>query len=293
MRELDWLILRKLYEKRSISKAAEDLYVTQSALTKRVKTIEQEWGVEVVKRSSQGVTFTEDGRYLVKKAGIMLDFLGEIREHFSERHGVKELVRVGVPNSFARLHMPKLLKGYVDAYTRLQFKTFPNSSDMLIRQITDGTIDIAIVCGDYPFLGEKICLFEEELYIMAPMGTALEDVEHLPIIESYLNPMVKLLLNQWWKDHFGESLHAAHFVPYSDIAIEMVENGLGICFLFGSDWAFDRSRFQLIPIYNKEQEPVSRRVWMMLSDSCYRNQDIMDFISFTEEYYHINKIERK
>ena len=70
MRELDWLILRKLYEKRSISKAAEDLYVTQSALTKRVKTIEQEWGVEVVKRSNQGVTFTEDGRYLVKKAGI-------------------------------------------------------------------------------------------------------------------------------------------------------------------------------------------------------------------------------
>ena len=69
MRELDWLILRKLYEKRSISKAAEDLYVTQSALTKRVKTIEQEWGVEVVKRSSQGVTFTEDGRYLVKKRG--------------------------------------------------------------------------------------------------------------------------------------------------------------------------------------------------------------------------------
>ena len=249
--------------------------------------------MEVVKRSSQGVTFTEDGRYLVKKAGIMLDFLGEIREHFSERHGVKELVRVGVPNSFARLHMPKLLKGYVDAYNHLQFKTFPNSSDMLIRQITDGTIDIAIVCGDYPFLGEKICLFEEELYIMAPMGTALEDVEHLPIIESYLNPMVKLLLNQWWKDHFGESLHAAHFVPYSDIAIEMVENGLGICFLFGSDWAFDRSRFQLIPIYNKEQEPVSRRVWMMLSDSCYRNQDIMDFISFTEEYYHVNKIERK
>lgn len=97
MQELDWLILRKLYEKRSISKAAEDLYVTQSALTKRVKTIEQEWGIEVVKRSNQGVTFTEDGRYLVKKAGIMLDFLGEIREHFSERHGVKELVRVGCP----------------------------------------------------------------------------------------------------------------------------------------------------------------------------------------------------
>ena len=35
MRELDWLILRKLFEKRSISKAAEDLYVTLT-LNKRL-----------------------------------------------------------------------------------------------------------------------------------------------------------------------------------------------------------------------------------------------------------------
>lgn len=288
MKELDWLILKKLYEKRSISKAAEDLYMTQSALTKRLRSIEQEWDVEIVKRSSQGVTFTEDGRYLVKKAGIMLDFFGEIRDHLSERHGTKELLRIGVPNSFARLHMPKLLKDYIDEFNRLQFKMIPNSSDMLIRQITDGTLDIAIVCGDYPFLGEKTCLFEEELFIMAPIGLSLDDVEHLPIIESFLNPMVKLLLIQWWKDHFGEVMHTAHYVPYSDIAIEMVENGLGICFLFGSGWNFDRERFQLIPIYNKEETPVSRKVWMMLSDSCYKSQDIMDFVTFTENYYHTN-----
>lgn len=148
--------------------------------------------------------------------------------------------------------MPKLLKGYVDAYNRLQFKTFPNSSDMLIRQITDGTIDIAIVCGDYPFLGEKICLFEEELYIMAPR-TALEDVEHLPIIGIIFKSDGKIAAQPVVEGSLWRILHAAHFVPYSDIAIEMVENGLGICFLFGSDWPFDRSRFQLIPIYNKEQ----------------------------------------
>lgn len=288
MKEMDWLILKKLYEKRSISKAAEDLYLSQSALTKRLRSIEEDWHVEIVKRSSQGVTFTEDGRYLVKKAGIMLDFLGEIRDHLSERHGVKELLRIGVPNSFARLHMPKLLKDYVAQYNRLQFKTIPNSSDQLIRQITDGTLDIAIVCGDYPYLGEKTCLFEEDLFIMAPAGTALDDVEHLPIIESYLNPMVKLLLGQWWRDHFGDALHTAHSVPYSDIAIEMVENGLGICFLFGSGWSFDRERFQLIPICSRDGTPVSRKVWMMLSESCYKSPDIMDFVTFTEKYYHAN-----
>ena len=262
--------------------------MTQSALTKRLRSIEEEWNVEIVKRSSQGVTFTEDGRYLVKKAGIMLDFLGEIRDHLSERHGTKELLRIGVPNSFARLHMPKLLKEYVAQYNRLQFKTIPNSSDQLIRQITDGTLDIAIVCGDYPYLGEKTCLFEENLFIMAPAGTCLEDVEHLPIIESYLNPMVKLLLSQWWKDQFDDTLHTAHSVPYSDIAIEMVENGLGICFLFGSDWNYDQEQFQLLPVCNRENVPVSRKVWMMLSERCCKSQDIMDFVTFAEKYYHVN-----
>lgn len=67
MKEIDWKILVVLYEKKSMTKAAEALYMTQSALTKRVRAIEEEWNVEVVRRSSQGVEFTEDGIYLVKR----------------------------------------------------------------------------------------------------------------------------------------------------------------------------------------------------------------------------------
>lgn len=57
MKNIDWKILKVLYEKRSMTKAAEALYMTQPALTKRIKAIEAEWGVEVVKRSSKGRDF--------------------------------------------------------------------------------------------------------------------------------------------------------------------------------------------------------------------------------------------
>ena len=53
MKDIDWKILAVLAEKRSITKAADALYMTQSALTKRLKSIEAEWNVEIVKRSSQ------------------------------------------------------------------------------------------------------------------------------------------------------------------------------------------------------------------------------------------------
>ena len=92
------MILKVLYEKRSMTQAAEALYMTQPALTKRTKSIESEWGIEVVKRSSRGVTFTEEGKYLVKKSSIMIDFLNEIQEHFADRKMSKELLKIGIPN---------------------------------------------------------------------------------------------------------------------------------------------------------------------------------------------------
>lgn len=291
MKDIDWKILTVLYEKRSMTKAAETLYMTQSALTKRIKAMETEWNIEIVRRSSKGVEFTEDGHYLVKKASIMLDFLQEIEEHFSEKRASREYLRIGVPNSFARLHMPKLFKEYKEKYDRLQITTVPNSSELLIQQLVDGSLDISIICGDFPYLGEKACLFEEALYIALPVGMKLDDVSQQPLIKSYLNPMVASLVNQWWKNHFGSLPHEAYRVPHSDIAIEMVENGLGITFLFGDKWRVKSEHVQLIPLYDQNDQPITRRVWMMFSEKCYRSQDIMDFISLVEEYYHVNKIE--
>lgn len=288
MKNLDWQILSTLYVKKSITKTAEALYLTQPALTKRIKAIEQEWQVKVVIRTSKGVVFTEEGKYLAKKADIMLDFLDEIRTHFSSGRQSQELLRIGVPNSFARLHMPMLVSSYIKEHDKIQFKTTPNSSDILIQQLCDGSLDIAIVCGDYTYLGEKICLMEEALYMVTPKGMRLDDAEGLPLIESFLNPVVKKLIDQWWRQHFGSLPHGSHAVPFFDIAIEMVDKGLGVCFVFGSDWQINEERLQMIPILDRHQQQLTRRVWMMIDERCFKNQDIMDFVTYVEKYYHLD-----
>lgn len=289
MKEIDWKILTVLYEKKSMTKAADALFMTQSALTKRVRAIEEEWDIEIVKRSSQGVLFTGDGRYLMNKAHIMLDFLKEIENHFAENKTMKELLKIGVPNSFARLHMPHLLGEYVTGEDKIQVKTVPNSSDVIIRQLTDGSIDIGILCGDYPYLGEKVCLFHEEMYMIAPKGMRMEDIGDLPLIVSNFNSLVKLMVDQWWKLHFGIIPQEAYRVPYADIAIEMVESGLGVTFVFGSRWKVNEEKLQKMPVYDRKGDAVSRNVWMMISDPCFRNQDIMDFIRFVEKYYQVDR----
>ncbi len=289
MKDIDWKILVVLYEKKSMTKAAEALYMTQSALTKRVRAIEEEWNVEVVKRSSQGVVFTEEGKYLVKKANIMIDFLKEIEHHF-RGNTKKELVKIGVPNSFARIHMPQLLMEYLGKYNNLQLRTISNPSDVIIQQLTNGSLDMGIICGDYPFIGEKVCLMNEEMYMVTPKGMKFDEIERHTLIESYYNPLVKLMVNQWWQSHFGEIPQDTYSVPHADIALEMVESGIGVTFVFGSKWKVNEEKLQKLPVYDSQGNVVSRKVWLMMADRCFRSPAITEFISFIENYYQVNII---
>ena len=61
MDEKDYELLHALDETRNITHAADKLYMTQSALSKRIKALEQELGVEIVLRSRQGIRFTPAG----------------------------------------------------------------------------------------------------------------------------------------------------------------------------------------------------------------------------------------
>ena len=54
----DWEMLVKLYKWKSITKTAEELFMTQPALTKRLKQIEEEFGVSIALRSMGSLTAT-------------------------------------------------------------------------------------------------------------------------------------------------------------------------------------------------------------------------------------------
>lgn len=289
MKELDWKILIVLYEKCSISKTAETLYLTQSAVTKRIKNMENEWGIDVIRRSSQGVTFTEEGIYLAQKASVMLDFLREIREYYAQRECQKKTLTIGIPNSFSRLYFPEFLSKYIERFDRLDVRLLPNSSEVVLQKLMDGSVDIGFVCGDYPYLGEKEPLLDENLYLLVPAGMPLDEIERRPFIQWKMNPLVELIRDQWWKAQYGSLPHKNYQVPFADIAIEMVEKGLGVTTLFGDKWHIDPEKVQMIQAFDEQGNKVSRRVWMMLSDRCFRDPDISDFVSMAEEFFDVNK----
>lgn len=57
----DWKILKVISEERSLTKAAERLFISQPSLTYRLNKMEKEFGVKILNRFSSGVSFTIQG----------------------------------------------------------------------------------------------------------------------------------------------------------------------------------------------------------------------------------------
>ena len=72
MDEKDFELLEALDETRNITHAADKLYMTQSALSKRIKSMEQELGVEILLRSRQGIRFTPAGEKVLERSRAAL-----------------------------------------------------------------------------------------------------------------------------------------------------------------------------------------------------------------------------
>lgn len=96
----------------SFSKAAENLFITQSAVSRRIKFLEEQYGYSLIDRSGQILTATEAGRVVIEKAEKMLqienDLLNDLRE-LSPRAGI---VFCCTP-SFGVAYLPDIMKDFM------------------------------------------------------------------------------------------------------------------------------------------------------------------------------------
>ena len=122
MKDSDWEILYRLYETPNITKVANMLYISQPSLTKRLKSIEEEFNIKIVDRTSKGVEFTPEGEYLAKKAESYMKFIEEIRNDLkSYKEEYQGVISIGSAYSFSRFELADLLSEYSKNHPGVSF----------------------------------------------------------------------------------------------------------------------------------------------------------------------------
>lgn len=228
MDEKDFALLCALDETRNITRAAEKLYLTQSALSKRIHSIEQELNVELLLRSRTGVRFTPAGEKVLAHSRAAAHQLELLRRSLSfDRDEVGGTLRAGISINYALYRLPDALAAYHKKYPNVRLDITTGHSRHLYRQMVEGALDIAVLRGEYSWDGPQFLLAQEGIcliYAREHEGRPLSDYLY---ISHPTDQTQETLTARWLRENRLDA--GAHHVCVDSVTtcVEMVRRGIG------------------------------------------------------------------
>ena len=218
----------------SLTKAAERLGCTQSAVSHSIDSLEKELGFPLLKRGRAGVRLTAEGERLLPAARGLLNSAEQLDQVAAAIRGLDTgTVRIGAFTSVAVHWLPGVLKEFQNDYPRVDFRLFNGDYHDVEQWLSDGSIDIGFVNVPCALDCECIPLLEDRLLAILPEDSRFASYPKFPLVECETEPFISLLESS---DHDARrALEAAgvkpnvRFYTKDDYAIiAMVEQGLGM-----------------------------------------------------------------
>ena len=218
----------------SLTRAAQALGCTQSAVSHSIDSLEQELGFALLKRGRAGVRLTGEGERLIPAVRNLLNSAEQLAQTAASIRGLESgTVRIGSFTSVAVHWLPPVLKEFQKDYPRVDFKLLNGDYHDVEQWLMEGSIDIGFVNVPSAVDFECIPLMEDRLLAILPRHSRFESYPRFPLVECETEPFISLLESS---DHDARrALEAAgvkpnvRFYTKDDYAIiAMVEQGLGI-----------------------------------------------------------------
>ncbi len=280
MRSQDWEILKVLYENKNITRTGKQLFISQPALTNRIKQIEKEFGIKIINRDRRGVQFTPQGEYLAKSAEEMILKLQQIKDHLTNMESkVVGTINLGVSSFFTKYKLPQLLRAFKDNYPNVEFKVTTGWSRDLFHSLYKKDIHIAFVRGEYTWFEQKHLLFEDQLCVASKDKIDISNLPNLPRIDYKTDNLLKSIIDHWWIENFTRPPMVTMEVDQVDTCKEMVVNGLGYAIMPGMILKGNEDIHKVF-ITDKENNPLIRNTWMLYHNESLEVNVINAFVSF-------------
>lgn len=150
----------RVYEERSINKAAKQLFITPQGLSKLINNLEEELDTKLFTRSPKGMIPTESGKYLYENCLPLLNKLEEIQIGLHKLKEKKPKLHIGFSCGALNVFDFKKLEEYKKKYKDIEIKWEEADNETIKKLIDNGSIDIGFVIGEIT----NTNLWSKELY---------------------------------------------------------------------------------------------------------------------------------
>ena len=228
-------VFEKTVELSSLTKAAQELGLTQSGVSHMLSAIEAELQLPLLKRTRTGARLTPEGERMMPYIHEIVRQEKLLRQAATSLHTlVTGKIRIGTFTSVATHWLPAMMMQFQKEHPRVDFQLFNGDYHDINTWLEEGSIDIGFVTmPDYPKNCRGIALKEDRLLAVLPKEhplagnssfpvAAVENESFISIMENSANDARRAL------DMAGVKAHVKYTTKDDYAVIAMVEQGLGI-----------------------------------------------------------------
>lgn len=224
-------------EHASFSEAAERLHLTQPAVSKRVRLLEDDLGVNLFDRIGRKVSLTEAGRALLPRARRLLNDAREMRRAVADLSGdVGGRLVMGTSHHIGLHRLPVPLRRFTHDYPEVELDIRFMDSEAACHAVEIGDLELAIVTlppSPLPHLSMQTVWDDPLVFMTSPdhplagsKGVALKTLLKEPAVLPSSSTYTRRILEQAVREQ-GLSLNIAMETNYLETLQMLVASGLG------------------------------------------------------------------
>ena len=225
----DIQLLMTLHRTSNITRTAEELYTTQSSVSKRIRQLEKELGIILVLRSRLGIQFTPAGEIVLRHVSAIARELRTMNQELNDTQGIiSGTLRVGVSINYAMYRLPPILRRYQEYYPLVHTQTIIEVSQKIYSMFIAGQMELAIVRGEYSdWDGPRMLLGREPICVITCRAHEHLPLDELPQVIRKSDTEMERDTALWRREHKIPTAKNQVFANSTATCIEMVRQGLG------------------------------------------------------------------
>lgn len=258
----------------NITRASNELHVSQPSLSNVIRDLEEEFGVTLFQRLSKGLSLTEEGKVLLAHTDKVLACTDDLVEEMTRLGKANKEVKLGIPPMISSIVFPGIMKDLQKTYPMTSLAVTEHGSLTNKTLVSDAQLDAALVSGGEPFSSslETIDICDVPIHFYVSIENPIACQSEVTFEDLKNIPLVLLKKDTWLTSHILQRFEEAGVKPtvilYTDqlqTIQRLVDNDTAATFLFDGILNTDENMVSLsfkdAPIakvrliWNKNQKP--------------------------------------
>ena len=223
----------------NVSATAQSLYTSQPGISKQIRLLEDELGVEIFARSGKHLTrVTPAGEAILQTAGEILrkvETIKQVAQEFSdERRGS---LSIATTHTQARYALPSVIEGFIDKYPEVSLHMHQGTPMQISEMAADGTVDFAIATEALELFSDLLMMpcYRWNRCVVVPRNHPLAELESLSLEDVAAYPIVTYVFGFTGRSKLDDAFYERGLTPKvvftaadADVIKTYVRLGLGI-----------------------------------------------------------------